>query len=106
MNREIWNFAKQNIHFDNSVKVAHMLFDAKKNGEKYTSQFYNTNRSKYGLSVDERVFSTAQLLGLITKTNFYKSRNRSIEKTTDVYDLLKLYETKKFEYNTIKTEHY
>jgi len=104
MNRENWNFAKQNTDFELCVKLANLISDANEKGKEYTEKYFNENRVKFGIpeKVNYRLIGTAQILGLITKTPFYASSKRNY--CTSIYDLIKQHETDEVQYNIIKTE--
>lgn len=106
--KSAWVFTKQDTRFDESFKAAKLLayICDRPDEDINVEQFFRDNHEDYGINTaNHRMLVIPQLVGLITKTPFYK---RGIqykkERPTEVFDLIKDEEIGSTLYNKIKTE--
>lgn len=99
-----WYFAKQDSDFDHAFYATEVFNNiTTKKGADFQA-YLNTNMPT-GIEPNIRIFSVAQLFGLITKAKPYKRAGRyDDEDVTEVFLALKRVKNNPIEFNKIKTE--
>lgn len=102
----VWLITKQSSDFDEAFKATKLFNDIiNKDDKNNLEKYFLENYSKYDMSTNRhRILIISQLFGLISKTQFYKKTQYSMEHTTNVFKLLNKYKIGSIEYNIIKTE--